>query len=201
MHAVPALKYFLDNVSALKESPEVKFNFDWNHFAANEEIFYIRIGEDRMQGNTEILGPYSLHELNGAFLQKRINEQTYIYTPGMLYWERVGAVPKLQDLWKLGDKVPSALDMQSPDLVVLDREPVPVVSVIKLIEGQTITILCGHHFIEGDEILISLYRKEELQAKNLRLKVIAINQFNQTIDCDFSNISDEHKKILNDCAK
>lgn len=199
LHDIPALKYFLqespsDNIE--KESPDIAFYFDWNHFTFTEEIFYIKTGEDRLEENEEILGPYSFQELNGAFLQKRINERTFIYTPGMLYWERVGAVPKLQALWKLDDKVPNSLDMQSPAIAVLDREPVPVVSVIKNIKGETLTILCNHQFRKGEDLLVSFYKKEELKAKNIKLKVIGLNQFQQTVECDFASLCEENKKIL-----
>jgi hypothetical protein len=118
----------------------------------------------------------------------------------MLYWERIGAVAKLQSLWNLGDRVLSSLDMQSPDIVVLDRAPAPLLSVIKNITNNTMTILCNHHFIEGEDLLVSLYKKEELQAKNIKLKVLELNQFTQTIVCDFSHINDEQKKIINEYA-
>jgi hypothetical protein len=203
LHDVEVLKYFLEDTQTEdteKESPEVKFHFDWNNFQSTDEIFYIKVGEDRLQNDSEVLGPYSLQELNGAFLQKRINEQTFIYTPGMLYWERIGAVAKLQNLWSLDDSVPSSLDMQSPDIVVLDRVPVPLMSIIKKIHGNTMTILCNHHFMEGEDLLVSLYKKEELQVKNIKLKVVELNQFNQTIECDFTHINDDQKKILNEHA-
>lgn len=201
---VAELKYFLDEALSDthgQESPEMEFALDWKNLRATEEMFYVRIGKDRSQSVEDIWGPYSLQELYGAYMQKRISDQTFIYTPGMLYWERIGAVPAIQALWKLDDGVLSSLEMKSPCLVVLDRQPVPVASLIKNISGNHLTILCGHHFMEGDDLLVSLYKKEELQAKNIKLKVTQVNQFNQTVECDFTNVSDEHKKILNDCAE
>lgn len=201
---VAELKYFLDEIQAdmnEQESPEVEFSLDWKNLQATEEIFYIQIGKDRTSSVEDVLGPYSLQELYGAYVQNRITAQTFIYTPGMLYWERIGAVPAIQALWKLDDSVLSSLEMKSPCLVALDRQPVPVVSMIKNVVGNNLTILCGHHFMEGDDLLVSLYKKEELRAKNIKLKVMQVNQFNQTVECDFSNIDDEQKKILNDCTE
>lgn len=201
---VEELKYFFDQGQLdldEAESPEIEFSLDWKNVRVTEEIFYIRIGKDRTQEEEDILGPYSLEELYGAYLQNRITAQTFIYTPGMLYWDRVGAVPAIQQLWKLDDSVLSSLEMKSPGLVLLDRQPVPVVSMIKNVSGSSMTILCGHHFMEEDVLLVSLYKKEELLAKNIKLKVIQVNQFNQTVECDFSNLDDEDKKILNDCAE
>jgi hypothetical protein len=204
LHDVDSLKYFIKNAhqkELKKESPEIQFSFDWDKTGLNDEIFYIMTGKDRQSADTEIMGPYSLQELQGAFVQKRINQQTIIYTPGMLYWERIGAIPALQDRWKLSDSVPGLSEMNSPGLIILDRQPVSVVCMIKKLSGNILMILCGHHVFEGDELLVSLYKSEKLMAKNIVLKVIGVNQVNQIIECDLSALNIEQKKIMSECAE
>jgi hypothetical protein len=201
---VDELKYFLEKPKSVlnqKESPEVQFNFNWKNIGANEEIFFIKTGQDRMTKSQKTMGPYSLKELSAAFFQKRINEQTYIYSPGMLYWERLGAIPTIQKLWNLGDQTGCLLETNSPNLMVIDRKPLPVISLIKEVVGNSIDIMCAQHMAEGDLLLTSLYKNEELKAKNIILKVVKVNQLTQTIECDISDLDFNNKKILNECAE
>jgi hypothetical protein len=118
----------------------------------------------------------------------------------MLFWEHLGAIPALQDLWKLGDQVLRSSEKRSPGLLVLDRQPLPMTTVIKKATETSVTILCGLHFSEGDDLLASLYAREELQDKNIELKVLKVNRFEQTIECAFTNVDEKTKKLVNDCA-
>ena len=206
LHSVSALEYFFAASAEDKpESPEIEFHFDWKSIPVSEDIFYIRIGKDRTVKEKilpdEILGPYTLPELRIALGQKRISEQTFIYTPGMLYWEHLGAVPALQDLWQLGDRVMCALDRQSPGLVVIERQPLPIIALIKSVSKHSIKILCSQHLSVGDMLWTTLYKVENVICKNLALKVISVNKFEQSIECDISHLDDEQKKIIHECSK
>jgi len=58
---------------------------DLNQIGDDEKVFTIKVGVDR--GGEEVeYGPFSLIQLRKAYDQKRINEKTYIFTPGMDNW-------------------------------------------------------------------------------------------------------------------
>jgi hypothetical protein len=202
LHRVKELKYFIDtveNILEVKQSPQIDFNFDWEKINFHDEIFYILIGNDR-HNEEDILGPYSLKELYGAFIQKRINEKTLVYTPGMVYWERLGAISTIRNLWKIGSDEVSLFEQRSPGLIVIDRQPVPIISTIKKMNGNLITILCSQHLVDREILLATLYKNEKLQIKNIKLKVISINNRNQAIDCEIYDLDAENIKIMNTCA-
>ena len=201
---VSELQYYFEEEkieSLSSHPPEAKFYFDWQSFSKTEEVFFILTGKDRNGENEEIIGPYSLNELQGAFEQKRINEKTYIYTPGMHQWERIGCIVTICNLWKISHQNTNEITKRIPNFVILDRKPIPVVSLIKNIKDSTITILCSQHVFEGEELNITLYKEEKLVGKNITLKVIGVNQFKQTVDCDFSELEEKNKKIIYDCAE
>jgi hypothetical protein len=204
LFTVSELSYFVKNQDQLepkRQSPEIQFSFDWKNFNHNDEIFFIKTGKDRHLADEKILGPYSLVELYGAFLQKRINVNTYIFTPGILNWEYIGSIPVLQQEWKIDEYVTSAPLGIEPGVITFERQPVPVISIIKKVTDDTLTFLCGLHIMEGDVLSASLYRGKELKVREVVLKVTKVNHFNQTIDCDFSEVNAELKKMIYEFAK
>jgi hypothetical protein len=65
---------------------------DWESIADEERIFHIKIGHDR--GGSEIeYGPYSINDLKIFLQEKRINQKTYVYTPGMENWSLLADIP------------------------------------------------------------------------------------------------------------
>ncbi|MCB9063305.1 MAG: DUF4339 domain-containing protein [Halobacteriovoraceae bacterium] len=65
--------------------------FSWDTVEKDHKIFSIKIGKDRGHPDTEY-GPFSLEELKKLFDQKRINEKTYIFSPGMENWVFLGDI-------------------------------------------------------------------------------------------------------------
>ncbi len=65
--------------------PEKIEALDLSQIGENEKRFSIKVGVDR-GGQEAEYGPFSLTQLKKAYEQKRINEKTYIFTPGMDNW-------------------------------------------------------------------------------------------------------------------
>ena len=69
--------------------PERIEPLDLHSISEEEKVFTIKVGVDRGGVEAEY-GPFSLVQLRKAYDQKRINEKTYIFTPGMENWVFLG---------------------------------------------------------------------------------------------------------------
>ena len=69
-----------------------KSSFSWSHINENDSVFTIKVGLDR-SGDTTEYGPYSIKLMTELFKQNRINEKTYVFTPGMDEWTFLGDLP------------------------------------------------------------------------------------------------------------
>lgn len=69
--------------------PERIETLDLSQIGEQEKRFSIKVGVDR-GGQEAEYGPFSLAQLKKAYEQKRINEKTYIFTPGMENWVFLG---------------------------------------------------------------------------------------------------------------
>lgn len=179
-----------------KNSPEVKFNFQWKNIKETEELFFIKIGNDRQgMAQTENLGPYSKLELKEALKEKRINFQTLIYSPGMASWVRIEETPINENLDDL-EKIVSL--EEKPLLLVFDYSPIPLITLAKKIGSEEGVLLGAGPFLEFQDELVStsLYVGNELKAKNIKLKVQSYDKKNQTIECLFMDLHSDVKKIF-----
>lgn len=76
---------FFNLNNTLNNKKQVAFDqLDEDH-----KVFMIKIGQDRGLNEVEY-GPFSIKELKRAFLEQRINEKTYIFTPEMDTWTFLG---------------------------------------------------------------------------------------------------------------
>ena len=70
--------------------------FSWDQIGNDQQVVYIKIGQDR-GGEQEVeYGPFSKQQLERALQEGRINEKTYIYTQGMDNWVFLGDTPLFQ---------------------------------------------------------------------------------------------------------
>ncbi len=90
------------------EFPERIEALDLTQIGEDEKVFTIKVGVDR-GGEEAEYGPFSLGQLKKAYEQKRINEKTYIFTPGMENWVFLGDFDLYQSI--TGD-VPPEIDEQ-----------------------------------------------------------------------------------------
>ncbi len=71
--------------------------FDLSSIGQNEKVFSIKVGYDRGGQETEY-GPFSLNQLGRAFTEQRINEKTFIFTPGMSTWVLLGDFDRFDEI-------------------------------------------------------------------------------------------------------
>lgn len=71
--------------------------FDLGSIDIHSKVFSIKVGFDRGGSEAEY-GPFSLEQLRRAYDEKRINEKTFIFTPGMATWVLLGDFERFDDI-------------------------------------------------------------------------------------------------------
>ena len=71
--------------------------FDLHSIAPDTKVFTIKIGYDR-GGQENEYGPFSINQLSRAFSEGRINEKTFIFTPGMSTWVLLGDFERFEEI-------------------------------------------------------------------------------------------------------
>ena len=179
-------------------SPEVRFSFDWKKVKEQEEQFYLRIGHDRKNfEGTDIYGPYSLTELREAMTEKRINQNTLIFAPGMDGWMKIQHTPPTAGLSGTGSSKELTME-EVPLMIVLNHSPLPLVTVVKKAGAVEASLLGAGPFGDytGQTLLATLYVGNEVKARNLKVRIEQYHTREQTIDCAFEGLDSQAKKIM-----
>ena len=176
-----------------ENSPEIQFNFDWSKIKDSEELFFIKIGNDRRSEVQEkIYGPYSTTELKDALEEKRINNQSLIYSPGMRGWVEVGETP----LNPIHLSINEDKAVEAPLIVVIDSKPLPIIGLIHSIESHSFVVLACGHLSSNENLLASLYLGSELKAKNLKLSLSNYNNQEQKFYFELTQVENAALEIM-----
>ena len=179
-----------------KESPEVRFSFDWNTINQNEELIFIKIGKDRRHFSDEIYGPYSLVELKEALAEKRVNLHTLVYSPGMSSWTKIQDTPINDDY--IGISLSGISLFENPLLMIFESSPLPLITIVKKSGVKDAVLLGAGPFVELQNKIVkaTLYNGNEMKVKNIQVKILNYNKKTQSIECQFIDLDSEVKKIM-----
>lgn len=179
-----------------KESPEVKFSFDWKTVSQNEELFFVKIGKDRKHSLDDIYGPYSMIELKEALTEKRVNLQTLVYSAGMSSWTKLQDTP-INNGYN-GISLSGVSLSEIPLIMVFDSSPLPLVTIVKKAGVKEAILLGAGPFVEfqNKTVQASLYVGSELKAKNVQVKVQSYDKKDQAIECHFVDLGSDAKKVI-----
>jgi len=93
-----------ENASVSSDVPEViekveeyQNDFNWNNILDSDQRFMIKVGVDRGV-KEEQYGPFSIEMIRNLLNEKRVNEKTLIFAPGMGNWTLLGKVPQFEKL-------------------------------------------------------------------------------------------------------
>jgi hypothetical protein len=106
----PDLSGASDDISAIPqmgESDDRVPAFDIHAIGFEEKVFSIKVGYDRGANESEY-GPFSLSQLHRAYSEQRINEKTFIFTPGMTTWVLLGDFERSDEI--MGGMPPQITD-------------------------------------------------------------------------------------------
>lgn len=185
-------------ISTGPSSPEIIFNFDWNSVGEDEELFYLKIGRDRaMKSAASTYGPYSIKELKAALDDKRINNKTLLYSAGMSGWIELGQTPLDPKILKINM---SETIGETPLLMVLENEPLPLIALVKEAGATRCTLLGAGPFKAGTTLLSSLYSGTQLKAKDVKLEIEKYDPKDQMVSCHILEIDEGAKKIIQNYA-
>ena len=174
-------------------SPEVQFIFDWAKIKDSEELFFIKIGSDRRaEVDEKIYGPYSTTELKEALEDKRINNQSLVYSAGMKGWIEVGETP----LNPIHLSINEDKALEAPLILVIENKPLPLVGLIHSIENHSCIVLASGHLDSNDNLLASLYLGSELKAKNIKVSLSNFNNLEQKFYLEFSQLDTTAAEIM-----
>lgn len=181
-----------------KSSPELEFKLDWAKIRDDEELFFVKIGSDRKNYiDAENFGPFTIEELREAKDEKRINDKTLIYAPGLPGWIEAGETPLN----------PVVLDInlehvkgEAPLLMVIENDPLPLVGLVDKAGTKECTVLGAGPFLEGSEKLCSIYTGKDLKAKNVRINIEDYEPKHQRAVCKIVDLSDDARKVIQNYA-
>ena len=177
-------------------SPEINFNFEWEKIKDNEEMFFVRIGRDRLNfDGSDIFGPYTLIEIKEAMTEKRINFQTLIFAPGMNSWTKIQDSPINENYKGVNQSV--GLN-EVPLILVIEYSPLPLVTIIKKAGTKEGILLGSGPFIElqNKTVKASLYVGSEVKSKNVKVKISSYDKKEQTMECHFVELNQDARKIM-----
>jgi hypothetical protein len=181
-----------------ESSPEVRLTFNWKKVKENEEMFYLKIGKDRKNfAGHEIFGPYSLVEIREAIEQKRINQNTLIFAPGMNAWTKIQSTPSEAGLQGAGSSDNLSLE-EVPLLLVMKHSPLPLITIVKKAGTKELSLLGAGPFndYQGQTVLASLYVGNEIKAKNVKIKIENYQIKEQTVQCAVEQLDQEARNII-----
>lgn len=180
-----------------KKQIEIVFDFNWNNLDEMDEIFYLKIGRDRVRyEGIDVFGPYSFKELKEALALNRINSHTLIFTPGMEAWQKIHDTPLCKD-FNLG--ISSGIILNEAPLVLVHMEKTNrLVSIVKKASAKYLVLLAGKDFkkFEKQKIKLKFFVGSIDKMDFLEVEVIKYDSLEQTLDCRVISISDDSKKIL-----
>ncbi len=183
--------------SKIKMSPVVDLIFSWGTVNDIQEIFYVKIGKDRKNyPGSDIFGPYSKVELDEALKSHRINLSTLICSAGLSSWVKIQETPINQNYYP-GINTSVSLN-EVPVFLVFTHPEGPMPAIVKRAGVKDCLLLANGQaaVLEGKEVLASLYLGTELKVMNISVLVKSYNKMNQLLDCTFSELDSEAKKIM-----
>jgi GYF domain 2 len=183
--------------SKIKISPIVELSFSWGQINDIQEIFYVKIGKDRINyPGSDIFGPYSKVELDEALKSHRINLTTLIYSAGMSSWIKIQETPLNQNYYP---GINTSIGLNEVPVMLLFHHPEgPMSSIVKRAGVKDCQLLASGlaTFLEDKETLATLYLGSEMKVMNIVVHVHKYNKVTQVLDCSFNDMDSEAKKIM-----
>lgn len=125
-------------------------SFNWEEVSDDQKVYSIKIGLDRGESEQEY-GPYSGNLLRKLISEKRINEKTLIFAPGMENWIFLGETPLYE---KLSGNIPPIISEKEKRMQIRK----PFVARMFFHDNESVFEgICRDISIGGLQILTSAY--------------------------------------------
>ena len=190
----------LDDGSEESEESDESIQFEWGDVLESDQIFILRIGEDR-GAQTKEFGPYTLGMIKELVEQKRVNHLTQIFSPGMDNWLFLGNIDYFKSFFK-------------EDISEVDRREsrrCPISARVFLSEQESFfqgvcrdvsiggaqVLVAGFKGKEGDEIKINMHFNDGSFAFTAKGKVIRSLSRVKGFAMRFIDLSPESINMIN----
>lgn len=174
-------------------------DFSWGIVDDEDEIFFIKIGQDRSTADHRAFGPYSLDELKTAFEHKRISSKTLLTSAGLNNWIKIHNTPVNELFLDNGNLFLE--NENTPFFATTLKDGLELVGLIKNVNYPhfEMNINKEAESLENMSLLITLYRGNQFVMKNVEVKIEKYDVFKQTARCVLVIKSEELRELLSEC--
>lgn len=178
--------------------------FDFSDINPDEKRITIKIGLDRGADEAEY-GPFSLNQLKQAFIEKRINARTLVFTSGMSNWTFLADLPIYQELF---EEMPPVID--ESERRTNSRKPF-VARMFFHDQSNVFEGVCRDISVGGLQILVSSFPGKVGEVVSLNVhpdnseycfvasgKIVRLLDGGQGFSLRFTDMSEEAKKSISE---
>lgn len=183
----------------MEEEEDFDLDFSWEVVDDEDEIFFIKIGQDRETADHRAFGPYSLDELKTAFEHKRISSKTLLTSAGLDNWIKIHNTPVNELFLDNGNLF---LERENrPFFATILKDGLELVGLIKNVNYPRFEMNINKEAesLENTTVMATLYRGSQFAMKKVEIKIEKYDAFKQTARCVLVIKNEELRDLLSEC--
>lgn len=183
----------------MEEEEDFDLDFSWEVVDEEDEIFFIKIGQDRETADHRAFGPYSLDELKTAFEHKRISSKTLLTSAGLDNWIKIHNTPVNELFLDNGNLF---LERENrPFFATILKDGLELVGLIKNVNYPRFEMNINKEAesLENTTVMATLYRGSQFAMKKVEIKIEKYDAFKQTARCVLVIKNEELRDLLAEC--
>lgn len=183
----------------MEEEEDFDLDFSWEVVDEEDEIFFIKIGQDRETADHRAFGPYSLDELKTAFEHKRISYKTLLTSAGLDNWIKIHNTPVNELFLDNGNLF---LERENrPFFATILKDGLELVGLIKNVNYPRFEMNINKEAesLENTTVMATLYRGSQFALKKVEIKIEKYDAFKQTARCVLVIKNEELRDLLAEC--
>lgn len=183
----------------MEEEEDFDLDFSWEVVDDEDEIFFIKIGQDRETADHRAFGPYSLDELKTAFEHKRISSKTLLTSAGLDNWIKIHNTPVNELFLDNGNLF---LERENrPFFATILKDGLELVGLIKNVNYPRFEMNINKEAesLENTTVMSTLYRGSQFAMKKVEIKIEKYDAFKQTARCVLVIKNEELRDLLAEC--
>lgn len=183
----------------IEEEEDFDLDFSWEVVDDEDEIFFIKIGQDRETADHRAFGPYSLDELKTAFEHKRISSKTLLTSAGLDNWIKIHNTPVNELFLDNGNLF---LERENrPFFATILKDGLELVGLIKNVNYPRFEMNINKEAesLENTTVMATLYRGSQFAMKKVEIKIEKYDAFKQTARCVLVIKNEELRDLLAEC--
>lgn len=188
-----------DDFQTDHDDEDFDLDFSWEVVDDEDEIFFIKIGQDRETADHRAFGPYSLDELKTALEHKRISSKTLLTSAGLNNWIKIHNTPVNELFLDNGNLF---LESENrPFFATILKDGLELVGLIKNVNYPRFEMNINKEAesLENTTVMITLYKGSQFAMKKVEIKIEKYDVFKQTARCVLVTKNDELRDLLAEC--